>query len=140
MWRDPLDELIEDLEAALPATTARHGHLPRLEDIQAVISPILFGTQEEQERLLADPNYQRLSDTVMRQLHESLSRSRTPAACPDNLAGSKVDARSVPVASRSTVRAAQSVALREDINLICICGADEDSEHTADCPLAYESF
>jgi hypothetical protein len=142
MWRDPLDELIEDLEAALPPTTGRYEHLPRLEDLQAVISPILFGTEEEKERLLSDPNYQRLSDTVMRQLHESLSGSREPAACPENPRESKTRTENGhrPEGVDECTRP-QSVARQlEQLNLICICGADEDGEHTLDCPLADESF
>jgi hypothetical protein len=135
MWRDPLDELIEDLEHALPSAPARYQFLPRLEDLQAVISPILFGTEEEQERLLADPNYQRLSERVMRQLHESLSHSREPAACPDNSTESKTGARSVPLHSTSAARPRESAALHQDVNLICICDADEDGEHAPDCPL-----
>ena len=34
----------------------------------------------------------------------------------------------------------QSVGWYDGVNLICICGADEDAEHTSDCPLAYESW
>ena len=30
----------------------------------------------------------------------------------------------------------QSRGWHDEVNLICICGADEDSEHTPDCPLA----
>jgi hypothetical protein len=44
VWRDPLDELIDDLETALPATAAFSGsRLPRIEEVQEAIGPLLFG-------------------------------------------------------------------------------------------------
>ena len=30
----------------------------------------------------------------------------------------------------------QSCGWHQEVNLICICGADEDTDHTPDCPLA----
>lgn len=69
LWRDPLDELIDELERAVPtATPGDNAILPRLEDLQAVIGPILFASKEEQGRIFADPQYQHLYGTVMRQL------------------------------------------------------------------------
>jgi len=73
MWRDPLDELIEDLERVVPAQTAvPRQRLPRLEDFQEVISAILFKTDEELERWRADPRHRQLEETVHRQCAESL--------------------------------------------------------------------
>jgi hypothetical protein len=70
LWRDPLDELIDELDRALPseAGKGRYVLLPTLEDLQAVLTPILFASKAEQERIFADPQYQRLYATVMRQL------------------------------------------------------------------------
>jgi hypothetical protein len=67
---DLLGELIAELERAFPAadTPGRYEVLPRLEDLQAVIGPILFASKEEQGRILADPQYQHLHAKVMRQL------------------------------------------------------------------------
>jgi hypothetical protein len=72
MWRDPLDELIDMIETALPAVTNanRHELLPRLADLQMVISPILFGSDKDRERTQADPLYHK----VMAQLAERLKR------------------------------------------------------------------
>jgi hypothetical protein len=50
MWRDPLDELIEDLERALPSTPGRYEMLPRLEDLQRMVSVALYGTNEDRAR------------------------------------------------------------------------------------------
>ncbi len=30
----------------------------------------------------------------------------------------------------------RTVGWCDEVNLICVCGADEDAEHTPDCPLA----
>ena len=30
----------------------------------------------------------------------------------------------------------QTVGWCDEVNLICVCGADENAEHTPDCPLA----
>lgn len=66
MWRDPLDELIDTLETALPVATKhdRYELLPRLVDLQTVASAILFGTDDARERRQAGPLYH----TVMAQL------------------------------------------------------------------------
>jgi hypothetical protein len=131
VWRDPLDELIEELERALPPTADPSGHLPRLEDLQAVISPILFGTKEQQERLFADPAYQRLSDTVMRQLAGTRDNRPIEGAAPgaDPHVGRSAPS---PVNGQQSVSAGCPPAGFG----ICLCGADEDGAHAADCPLA----
>lgn len=131
LWRDPLDELIEDLERALPETTGPtlQESLPRLEDLQAVISPILFGTEEERKRNLTDPEYQRLSDTVMRQLAGICDdRPSEPAAPGDSHVG--------PAARRAVNGQKPTAGGPPPGFRICICGADRDAEHTPDCPLA----
>ena len=55
MWRDPLDELIDDLERVSPDD---HERFP-LEMIQAIADAVLYGSPEEVEALTADPAYQR---------------------------------------------------------------------------------
>ena len=141
MWRDPLDELIEDLERALPAATRPVTTI--LEDIQIVVSATLYGedtTEAERER---DPRYHQAHERVTRyfeQLHERLSGSRERDADRENPPESKIDSRSMPVVNASTLHAQQSTALEQDVEPTCICGADEDGEHAADCPLAYESW
>jgi hypothetical protein len=71
-WRDPLDELIDDLERAVPAAAANpYQMLPRAEDLHWLVSMILWRdkwdeepTDEEIALLEANPRYQ----MVMRQL------------------------------------------------------------------------
>ena len=76
--RDLLGELIADLEQALPnaAEPGRYVVLPTLEDLQAVITPILFASKAEQQRIFADPQYQQLHARVIRQF------TKLPDDCP----------------------------------------------------------
>ena len=46
MWRDPLDELIEDLERALPTSSPGVDATMSLEDLQHYVSVALYGTEE----------------------------------------------------------------------------------------------
>jgi hypothetical protein len=47
LWRDPLDELIGDLERTLPPEVRRGNlQLPRLEDVQLLVGAILDGSEE----------------------------------------------------------------------------------------------
>ena len=135
MWRDPLDELIEDLDAALPATKTpeRYEFLPRLRDFQAVISPTLYDTPEQLARRRADPQFRQLEETVMRQLREALSGTRHRAATSAIQTDPKTElSRSEPMGV-----AACSVP---ELNLICTCGAEQDVPHTRGCPLFGESL
>ena len=75
MWRDPLDELIEDLERALPSTPAPYEMSPRMEDLQRMVSVALYGTDEDRARAEKEKWYQ----DVMDQLIESL-KGRSHAA------------------------------------------------------------
>jgi hypothetical protein len=72
MWRDPLDELIESLEATLPPSSGGGPYkiLPDIADLEKVINPFLFGSIEDQRRIEKDP----LFDKVMRQLAEQAAR------------------------------------------------------------------
>ena len=140
MWREPLDELIEDLERALPAETRPGSTL--LEDLQVVVSATLYGrttTEAERER---DPRYQQANERVkrhFRQLHEGPSGSREPTADHQNHPESKIDGRSALVPKVSTAHSQAAGGDQAIEPTCCPCGADEDSEHVPDCPLAYES-
>ena len=73
--RDLLGELIGDLERALPpeiAAASRYAVLPTLEDLQAVITPIVSASKADQARIFADRQYQHLYQTVMRQLQHAI--------------------------------------------------------------------
>jgi hypothetical protein len=60
LWRDPLDELIDDLERALPSGARGTLQIPRIEDMQTLMCAILYGTEEDVARAHNDPGVQRL--------------------------------------------------------------------------------
>ena len=66
MWRDPLDELIEDLEATLPPspTPRRDEYLPRLVDVQRAVQAILAHSEGRR----ADPSHELWFQKVKEQL------------------------------------------------------------------------
>ena len=57
MWRDPLDELIDDLERVPDPRPAWGGLLP-IEQLQQLTDAVLYGSPGEVEVLMADPAYQ----------------------------------------------------------------------------------
>ena len=71
MWRDPLDELIDDLERAIPEARFDF-HLVFLKQ-QQLTDAILYGSPEEVARLEADPVIQE----SRRQWAEARGRSQT---------------------------------------------------------------
>ncbi len=67
--------VIDTLETALPAVTKPDPYelLPRLVDLQLVIAPLLFGSEEDRRRIEIDPLYTK----VMNQLAEAAKRWNT---------------------------------------------------------------
>jgi hypothetical protein len=59
LWRDPLDELIADLERTLPPDARGTLRIPRIEDVQAYAYAILYRTGEDRARALKEPGVQR---------------------------------------------------------------------------------
>ena len=58
LWRDPLDELIGDLERAIPAVPrAEADGEMRVEELQFCVGIILWGSEEAKASLHADPRY-----------------------------------------------------------------------------------
>lgn len=59
MWRDPLDELIDDLEAALPPqSTAAPDDLPPIHELQFYLYELeQCATDEERQRVESDPRF-----------------------------------------------------------------------------------
>ena len=50
LWRDPLDELIEDLEHAVPPTGPAFSHTgPPLEDLQLAVSLVLYAKTDDEK-------------------------------------------------------------------------------------------
>ena len=72
MWRDPLDELIDDLERVTPEARCKSGLFP-IEKEQQITDTILYGSPDEVERFEADPTYQQW----IRWLAEVHGRSQT---------------------------------------------------------------
>ena len=59
LWRDPLDELIDDLERALPPDARGTLQILPIEDVQALIYAILYSTEENRARAYQEPGAQR---------------------------------------------------------------------------------
>jgi hypothetical protein len=80
MWRDPLEELIEDLEGALLAQKPNdhlEEDLPRLADLQAAVQIVLKHPRGEP---VDHPLVRKVAEQIARRLERS--RSRTAPASP----------------------------------------------------------
>ena len=60
LWRDPLDDLIDELESSLPSDHYGGSASAEFEDLQAVMDAILYGGEEQQRRLKTMPQYERV--------------------------------------------------------------------------------
>ena len=60
MWRDPLDELIEDLERALPAHPIEVDASMSFVDLQHYVSVALYGTEEARANEKREPWFDRV--------------------------------------------------------------------------------
>lgn len=58
LWRDPLDELIDELDRAVPTAAAGDHELFDLVLMQRYVSAILYGSDEERARMETEPWYQ----------------------------------------------------------------------------------
>lgn len=75
----PLDELIEDLERALPVPSTQVDASMSFVDLQHYVSVALYGTEEDQARAEREPWYQR----VEKHLAEMAERQQRDAATQD---------------------------------------------------------
>ena len=73
MWRDPLDELIDDLDRVAPDPSETLGAFP-FATIQAIVDAVLYGTPAEVEAYMADPMYQRWAEQHAERLKSSEQR------------------------------------------------------------------
>jgi hypothetical protein len=69
LWRDPLDELIDDLERTLAPDARGTLQIPPFEDVQLLVGAILYGTKEDRARADRDPRVQRV-----RRYYEELAK------------------------------------------------------------------
>jgi hypothetical protein len=60
MWRDPLDELIADLERSIPAAATSAVEIPPMEDVCLLGESILSPDPDTRQRLAADPRVLRV--------------------------------------------------------------------------------
>jgi hypothetical protein len=67
MWRDPMDDLIEQLEAAVPAKREFALDLAPLEELQEAVCLTLYGSAKDQARVHTDPRFARLRAYLARQ-------------------------------------------------------------------------
>ena len=71
IWRDPLDELIADLERMTPVGTGVDFEMPPpMEDYSIAVQSILSRDPAERQRLASDPAVQRVME-----YHERLART-----------------------------------------------------------------
>ena len=74
MWRDPLDELIADLDRVV--TPDAQAQLPSMTDFVNYTSVILHGSAAAKARLPHDPGFQRF----LARMQATLGRAADPAA------------------------------------------------------------
>ena len=74
MWRDPLDELIADLERAVPTAVSPACDIPSMTDYCFFGESLLSRDPETRRRLAEDPHVKRVQA-----YHDRLARERTPA-------------------------------------------------------------
>jgi hypothetical protein len=60
LWRDPLDDLICELERSLPSDYSTGHPSADFMDLQVVMDVILYGGDEQQRRLKVMPEYERM--------------------------------------------------------------------------------
>lgn len=78
LWRDPLDELIEDLERTLPAQDRSvESGLQPLEDVQMAIHALLHGSELERTQHAA--KIQRLAPSIA----QACRHGKQPASASD---------------------------------------------------------
>jgi hypothetical protein len=79
IWRDPLDELIADLERVTPAAAVTAFEMPPpFEDYCVAVLSVLSRDPDERLRLAADPAVKRVQE-----YHERLARTGTWSADGD---------------------------------------------------------
>ena len=111
MWRDPLDELIEDLEGAVPPQPQVVNEMPSVTDFQ------YFMAYMESGRTPPPGEIAERVERAKRCLDARAARWRAQQAASP----------SQPSADRSVEATPQ-----------CTCGAEARGDHTHDCPLAYD--
>jgi hypothetical protein len=71
IWRDPLDDLIADLEPSVPASAPMFDIPPPMEDYSITVMSVLSKDPAERQRLAAHPAVKRVME-----YHDRLARAR----------------------------------------------------------------
>jgi hypothetical protein len=74
IWRDPLDDLIADLEPSTPAATTSAFDIPPMEDYSIAVMSVLSKDPAERQRLAEHPATKRVKeyhDRLAREWHSS---------------------------------------------------------------------
>jgi hypothetical protein len=79
LWRDPFDELIDELERALPPAPATDHGLFDLVLMQQFMTTLLYGSNDDRARMESQPWYHEL----MAQLERFNARQRQVAGTHD---------------------------------------------------------
>jgi hypothetical protein len=78
LWRDPLEELIADLERAWPVEVSpADWQIPPFEDVQLAMAAVLSGTPEDEERAARDPRVQAVYAYIKRLAAENAGAPAT---------------------------------------------------------------
>jgi hypothetical protein len=79
IWRDPLDELVADLERVVPATAPEDFYFPPVADFQFWLDSLLAEDPAVRQRLAQDPRVQRVQahwDARAREREEREAREK----------------------------------------------------------------
>jgi hypothetical protein len=57
MWRDPLCELIQELDRLVPPANETDNRLPTFGEVQRIVHTLLEGTEAQRKSLLSDAVY-----------------------------------------------------------------------------------
>jgi hypothetical protein len=74
IWRDPLDDLIADLDQSTPGATTPAFEIPPMEDYSITVMSIISRDPAERQRLAAHPAVKRVMeyhDRLAREWHSS---------------------------------------------------------------------
>ena len=112
MWRDPLDELIENLERVVPPQPQVVNEMPSVADFQYFMAYMESGGTPPPGELLNELSAKRCLEA-----RAARWRTQQAASPPQPSAGRSVDATPQ-----------------------CTCGAEQDVPHTRGCPLFGESL
>jgi hypothetical protein len=85
LWRDPFDDLIEELDRVVPLPLPTSSLLVPFEELMEAMDILMYGSEERVERFRASPEFQGLLARL--RPNPSHFRPRTPQAAARPIAG-----------------------------------------------------